>query len=332
MLVGDVVVRQVRAPVGQEPRLGLDLARLALQRRHRLLQQLHVQIEPQAHDEPALLGPQQVAGAADLQVLERDLEPHTQVVELLDHPQPLLRLLGQHPPRRHEQVSECPVRGAPHAAAQLIELGQAERVGPVDDQRVHARDVQARLDDHRRHQHVGLLVDEVEHHSLQLVLVHLAVRHRDAHLRHELLHAQRHVVNGLDAVVDEEHLAASVDLAQDGVRHHLLVVLQDLGVHRQPIAGWRLDHRHVAGAGETQVQRARDRCGGQRQHVHRARQLPHALLLRHAEPMFLVDDHQAEILEFHLALQQALRRDHDVHRARRHAALHALGLLVAAKS
>ena len=106
VLVGDVVVRQVRAPVGQEPRLGLDLARLALQRRHRLLQQLHVQIEPQAHDEPALLGPQQVAGAADLQVLERDLEPHTQVVELLDHPQPLLGVLGQHAPRRHQQIRE----------------------------------------------------------------------------------------------------------------------------------------------------------------------------------------------------------------------------------
>ncbi len=96
MLVGDIVVRQVRAPVGEQPRLRLHLGGAAAQLRHRLLEQLHVQVEAEPDDEAVLLGPEQVAGAADLEVLERDLEPDAELVELLDHPQALLRLLGEH--------------------------------------------------------------------------------------------------------------------------------------------------------------------------------------------------------------------------------------------
>ena len=35
-------------------------------------------------------------------------------------------------------------------------------------------------------------------------------------------------------------------------------------------------------------------------------------LLAHAEALLLVDDHQAEVLEAHVALQQAMRADDDV--------------------
>ena len=35
-------------------------------------------------------------------------------------------------------------------------------------------------------------------------------------------------------------------------------------------------------------------------------------LLAHAEALFFVDDHQAEILEAHVVLQQAMRADDDV--------------------
>src|SRR3546814_19379902 len=44
--------------------------------------------------------------------------------------------------------------GPPDAAAQLVQLGKAEPVGAVDDQRVGARNIEARFDDRRRYQHV----------------------------------------------------------------------------------------------------------------------------------------------------------------------------------
>ena len=49
--------------------------RLALHLGHRLLQDPAVRVEPDRRDVAVLLGAEQVAGAADLQVAQRDLEP-----------------------------------------------------------------------------------------------------------------------------------------------------------------------------------------------------------------------------------------------------------------
>ena len=59
---------------------------------------------------------------------------------------------------------------AADAAAQLVQLREAELVGAIDDDRVGGRDVDAALDDRRADQHVEPLVIEVEHHLLELAL------------------------------------------------------------------------------------------------------------------------------------------------------------------
>ena len=64
---------------------------------------------------------------------------------------------------------------AAHAAAKLVQVGQAVVVGLVDEDRVGVGNVQAALDDRRRQQDVERWAHEVEHHLLQLVLGHLAV-------------------------------------------------------------------------------------------------------------------------------------------------------------
>ena len=49
-----------------------------------------------------------------------------------------------------------------------------------------------------------------------------------------------------------------------------------------------------------------------RQHVHRLPQALQPLLVLDAEALLLVDDDQAEVLELHVALTQAMRADDDV--------------------
>ena len=71
---------------------------------------------------------------------------------------------------------------AADAPADLVELGQAEGLGPLDDQRVGLRDVDARLDDRRAQQHVEALLVEVEHHAFEFALVQLAVADDDGYL------------------------------------------------------------------------------------------------------------------------------------------------------
>ena len=67
------------------------------------------------------------------------------------------------------------MRAAADAAAELVELAEAELVGLVDDDGVHVRDVEAGLDDRGADEDVRPAVREVVHDVGQLVLVHLAV-------------------------------------------------------------------------------------------------------------------------------------------------------------
>ena len=90
-----------------------------------------------------LLGTQQVPRAADLQVAQRDLEALAQLVQAGDHVEPLVRLLGQRPARVVEEVGVSAPSRATNAAAQLIQLRQAEAVGALDDDRVDVGDVEA---------------------------------------------------------------------------------------------------------------------------------------------------------------------------------------------
>ena len=59
-------------------------------------------------------------------------------------------------------------------------------------------------------------------------------------------------------------------------------------------------------------QRARYRCGGEREHVHFCAQCLETFLLLHAEAMLFVEDDQAEIVELHVLLDQLVRADDDV--------------------
>ena len=72
----------------------------------------------------------------------------------------------------------------------------------------------------------------------------------------------------LDARHDAEHLAAAEPLALDRLADHHRIERHDEGAHRQPIDRRRGDQAHLAHAGQRQLQRARDRRRGQRQHVH----------------------------------------------------------------
>ena len=79
----------------------------------------------------------------------------------------------------------------------------------------------------------------------------------------------------------------------------------DDGLDRQPVVRRRLDGAHVPRAGEREVERARNRRGAEREHVHQRAQLLELFLVQHAEPLLLVNHHQPQILERDVVLQQA---------------------------
>src|SRR5207248_2698676 len=119
-----------------------------------------------AHDVQALLGPQQVAGPPDLEVAQGELEARPQLGQLLQGPEPPLGLVVHPAVGRDQQVAEGLQPLAADPPPKLVELGETEAIGPVDDHRVRRRDVEARLDDRGGDQDVGLAVDELDHRGL----------------------------------------------------------------------------------------------------------------------------------------------------------------------
>ena len=230
--------------------------------------------------------------------------------------EPRPRLGGQLVGVGIEEVRERGGVGAADAAADLVQLGEAEHVGSLDDQRVRLRDVDPRLDDRRRDEHVGVAAQERVHPLLELLLAHLPVRDEEAETRAELLQLRGPLLDRLDPVVEEERLALALDLALERELDELLVVLADRGADRAAPLGRRLDDRDVAHAGEREVQGARDRRRAEREHVDLEPQRLEQLLLRDAEPLLLVEDHEPELLRDHVAAEDAVRADEDVDLAR----------------
>jgi hypothetical protein len=197
---------------------------------------------------------------------------------------------------RAEQVGVGLVVRATDAAAQLVQLGETELVGALDDDRVGIGDVDARLDDRRAQQDVVALVIEVRHHALELRFVHLPVGHGDGQLRQQLAQALGALLDRAHLVVHVEHLAAAQGLAQHRLLDQRRIVLsRTKGLDRQAPRRWRGDDRQVAQAAERHVQRARYRRRGQGQDVDLGAQGLDRVLLAHAEAVLLVDDQQAQV-------------------------------------
>ena len=307
----DVVLRDVRVDRQLDPnlhRFGFDVLVVRLrsgpfERGDRLADQPHVQVETDAGDVPGLLRAENRTGAADLEIPHRHREAGTQRGVLRDGGQTIVRGLGERLVRGIEEIGVAAFPPPADPAAQLVHLGQAEDLRPVDDQRVGIGDVQARLDDRGADEHVVLALPEPVDHLLQHVLVHLAVRHGDPGLRHGLAQPLRHGLDVLDPVVHVEDLTLAEQLTPDRCRDQLVVIGADVGEDRVPVLRWGGDGGHLADPGEAHLQGARDRRGGHGEHVDVRAQGGDVLLVLDPETLFLVHDHQAEVLVSHGGLQ-----------------------------
>ena len=158
---------------------------------------------------PRLLIAEQIAGAANVEVVAGELEAGAEAVELGQHLQALLRGLGDRAVRRHRQIGVGACLGPADAAAQLVELRKAEAVGAIDDQRIRARDVESALDDRRRQKDVIFAVVESAHPLFDLGRTHLAVGGDELHLGHLLAQPFLDVGQVGDPWHDEEALPAA---------------------------------------------------------------------------------------------------------------------------
>ena len=234
---------------------------------------------------------------------------------LLDRVQALLRLFGQALDLGHQQIRVGLVVAAAHTPAQLVQLRQTKLVGAAHDDGVGRGHVDAGLDDGRAQEQVVALRHKVAHHTLELALGHLAVGNGDAgfgQIRLELLTA---VLDRVDLVVQKVNLTAALELAQHGLTDHALAFVAHKGFDGQAPLRCGGDHAQIAQALQGHAHGARDRRGGQREHIDLGAHGFHGFFVAHTKAVLFVDDEQAQVLELGFFAQEFVRAHHDVHRA-----------------
>ena len=88
-----------------------------------------------------------------------------------------------------------------------------------------------------------------------------------------------------------------------------------MGIDRQSFLRRRIDGGDIAHPGQRHIQRAGDGGGRQGQDIHFGAQLLQEFLVGHPEALLLIDDHQPQVLELHIRLDQPVGADDDIHLA-----------------
>ena len=229
---------------------------------HRFIQHFVVELEAHLQHVAALVLTQHLACAANLQVVHGEVETRAEFFHLLDRIQPLAGLLGQALDVGDHEVGVGLVVAAADAAAQLVQLRQAELVGARHHDGVGGGHVDAGFDDGGAQQQVVALRHKVAHHPLQLALGHLAVGDRNARLGQQLFELLLAVLDGVHLVVQKVNLPAALQLAQHRLADHAVVLGAHKGFDGQaPL--WRGgDHAQIAQTFQRHAQGARDWRGG----------------------------------------------------------------------
>ena len=220
--------------------------------------------------------------------------------------------------RRGEQGVGAGFR-ASDTAAQLIELREAEHVGAIDDQGIGGGNIEAGFDNIGRDQHIIFAVIEGADALFQFGGGHLSMRDGEFGFRHILPQPGGGVVEVFETRADEKALAAAKTLAEKGLADDEIVEGRDKSAHGEAIDRRRGDDRQFAHPRQRQLQGARDRRGGQGQHMDGGAQFLELFLVADAEMLLLVDDDQPEILEGHLLAEHGMGADDDIHRTIRRA-------------
>src|SRR3954447_25360598 len=305
--------RYVQVHFGRNIDRTVQLGRLAgLQLANRAIEHPRVERKTDFLHLAGLLFAEDLAGAADLEVVHGEVEARSELLHGLDRLEALHGILVESILGRGKEVSVRLVVRAPNPPAELVELCQAEAIGAVDDDGVGARIVDPGLDDGRAEKHARALRGEIAHDPLELALAHLAVRHRDARLGQQALEAFAHALDRVHFVVQEVALAAALELPHHRLADQALGPGRDEGLDREALLRRGGDHREVANSLQRQGERSRDRGRREREDVHLGAQALHRLLLAHAEAVLLVDDHEPQALELYVLRKELVRADDDV--------------------
>ena len=97
--------------------------------------------------------------------------------------------------------------------------------------------------------------------------------------------------------MDDIHLATAFEFEVDRIFDDGGLEFHHNGLNRQAVARWSLNDGHVTQPAERHIQRARNRRCGHGDDIDLFLEMLQTLFVSNAEALFLVDNHQTEILK-----------------------------------
>ena len=171
-----------------------------------------------------------------------------------------------------------------------MEVGQTKLLCSNNDDSVGIRDIETRLNDSCRDEHIVVVIGKAQHDVLELLRRHLSVSDGNAGIRNALVQHVGQFRQSTYAIAHKEHLSVATHLEVHGFGYHFG------GEHVQfrldgIAVGWRcLDDTEVASPHETELQGARNGGSRQRKRIDIGTHLAQFLLRGNTELLLFVDD------------------------------------------
>ena len=144
------------------------LAAPGAQGRDRFFQHGLVKLDADILDMAGLFFAKQITAATQVQVMGGQGETGSQGIQRLHDLQALFRTVRDRLPHGRGEIGICACLRTTDPATQLIQLGQAETIGTVHDERVRGGDVDPGLNDGSRQEHIISTFIECRHDVFEL--------------------------------------------------------------------------------------------------------------------------------------------------------------------
>ena len=163
--------------------------------------------------------------------------------------------------RRRDQIAEGLSVAPPDPTPHLVQIGQAEVLGLVDQNGIGIGDVQSVLHNGRADQHIEASFHEAQEQLFQFLSLHLTVPYGHPCIWYDPLDHARHFSDVLHPVVYEEDLSATFEFEGNGIPDPGLIKGDELGVDRLAIGRWRGHDAEVTCGHQGKLQGPRDGSG-----------------------------------------------------------------------
>src|SRR6185437_9153291 len=205
-VIGRQHIRDRQIQIGH-PETGCSVAGLLRSQ----FQKMAIQHGPEDLYMARLLLREEISRSSEVEISLADGEARARPAELFENGQTLLGMLRI---RFGQEMREGAHAASSHTSPELMELGEAEFLGPANDDGVRPGDVKATLYDIGRQENVRLAFDKPHHPVVDLIGGQLAMETDDAKIRSRRLNPRQRRLQILNARADQETLSVASLLAQ----------------------------------------------------------------------------------------------------------------------